>query len=143
MGNSFSFLSAEQITTMAHMAEQARSGLSRYVGDEVGYDATGLQLLDEWIERHLRQFPIPSQRIRLLWVSFLGEVFRRSYGGEWARKSEQGQSKQSLIILCPLRGTKVYPIDVSEQVGKRIAQCISASLTYFYTMTSIEIRAQQ
>jgi hypothetical protein len=96
MKESFKFLSPEQIRYLAEMAEQARAALSRFAGYEVFYNSIALQLLDEWVDRHLRQFPEPSQRIRLLWVSFLGEMFRRHHGGEWALR---GQSKEGGLVL--------------------------------------------
>lgn len=139
MKESFKFLSPEQIRYLSEMAEQARAALSRFAGYEVFYDSTSLQLLDEWVDRHLRQFPEPSQRIRLLWVSFLGEMFRRHHGGEWALR---GQSKESgLILLCPTESSGVYTADVSSQVGHRVAEGMSASLAYYFAITSIELKA--
>jgi hypothetical protein len=139
MKESFKFLSPEQIRYLAEMAEQARAALSRFAGYEVFYDAISLQLLDEWIDRHLRQFPEPSQRIRLLWASFLGEMFRRHHGGEWALR---GQSKDGgLILLCPTESSGVYTADVSGQIGRRVAEGMSASLAYYFAITSIELKA--
>jgi hypothetical protein len=139
MKESFRFLSPEQIRYLAEMAEQARTALSRFAGYEVFYDATALQLMDEWIDRHLRQFPEPSQRIRLLWVSFLGEMFRRHHGGEWALRGQS--SEGGLIVLCPTESSGVYTVDVSGQIGHRIADGMSASLAYYFAITSIELKA--
>ena len=141
MKESVRFLSPEQIRSLVEMAEQAQAALGRFVGYEVAYDSTALQLLDEWIDRHLRQLPNPSQRVRLLWISFLGEAFRRRHEGEWA---VWGRDKRgSLVVLCPMEGGGVYTADVSGQVNRRIAQGMSASLVYFYTVTVIELRAGQ
>jgi hypothetical protein len=139
MKESFKFLAPEQIRYLAEMAEQARAALGRFAGYEVFYDSTALQLLDEWVDRHLRQFPEPSQRIRLLWVSFLGEMLRRHHGGEWAL---WGQSKDGgLVVLCPTESSGVYTADVSGQVGHRIVKGMSASLAYYFAITSIELKA--
>jgi hypothetical protein len=141
MEQSVRFLTPEQIRSLAEMAEQARAALSRFVGYEAAYDPTALQLLDEWIDRHLRQFPNPSQGTRLLWVSFLGEMFRRRHGGEWAI---QGSDKREILtVLCPAKGGGVHTVDVSGDVGRRIAQGMSASLAYVYTITSIELSAKR
>jgi hypothetical protein len=133
------FLSPEQIRYLAEMAEQARAALARFSRQDVGYDATALQLLDEWIDRHMRQFPDPSQRMRLLWVSFLGEMFRRRHGGEWVVE-EGGANRGELALLCPAEDGSVRKIDVSGQVGRRIAEGMSASLAYSYAIASIELR---
>lgn len=133
------FLSPKQIRYLAETAEQARAALSHFAGYEVGYDAVALQLLDEWIDRHMRQFPKPSPRMRLLWVSFLGEMFRRRHGGEWV--IEEGEAnKGELALLCPTESGGVRKVDVSGQVGRRIAEGMSASLAYFYAMASIELK---
>lgn len=132
------FLTLEQIRQMVEMAEQAREALGNYVGYEVAYDSTALQLLDEWIDRHVRQFSQPSQKMRLLWASFLGEVFRRRHWGEWVIQEYEGGER--LAVLCPREDGGRYMVDVSGQVNRRIAQGISASLTYFYAVTSIELR---
>lgn len=137
VGKSVKFLSPEKIRSLAEMAEKARDALSRFAGYDVSCDATGLQLLDEWIDRHLRQFPNPSQGMRLLWVAFLGEMFRRRHGGEWAIQNGD------LTVLCPTEGHGVHVVDVSGQVGRRVATGMAASLVYFYAMTSIELRASE
>jgi hypothetical protein len=138
MKESFRFLAPEQIRYLAETAEQARAALSRFAGYEVFYDSTSLQLLDEWIDRHLRQFPEPSQRIRLLWASFLGEMFRRHHGGEWALR---GSKENGLIVLCPTESSGMYTVEVSAQVARRVADGMSASLAYYFAITSIELKA--
>ncbi len=134
------FLSSGQIRYLAEMAEQARAALSRFAGHEVGYDAIGLQLLDEWIDRYLRQFPNPSQSVRLSWVSFLGEMFRRRQGAEWA--VQQGDAKGKLAVLCLTESGDVRTVDVSGPVARRIAEGMSASLAYFYMTTVVELKAE-
>jgi len=135
------FLIPERARYLTETAEQARAGLSRFVGYEVDYDVTALQLLDEWIDRHLRQFPNPSPGMRLLWVGFLGEMFRRRHRGEWIiQEREKGKG---LAVLCPTESGGLYTVDVSGQIDRRIDHGISASLVYFYTITCIELKAEQ
>ncbi len=135
------FLAPEQIRHLVEMAEQARVALSQYVGYEVVYDSVGVQLLDEWVDRHLRQFQHPSQKMRLLWVSFLGEMFRRHHSGEWVLQERDKGGE--LALLCPKEGGGLYTVDVSDRVSRRIAHGMSASLVYFYIVTSIELKAEQ
>ena len=135
------FLIPERARYLAEMAERARAGLSRFIGYEVDYETTTLQLLDEWIDRHLRQFPSPSQGMCLLWVSFLGEMFRRHHRGEWIMQ-ERGERK-GLAVLCPMESGGLYTVNVSDQIDRRIAHGMSASLVYFYTITCIELKAGQ
>ena len=103
------------------------------------YDPIALQLLDEWIERRVRQSSSPSQSTRLLWVSLLGEIFRRRHEGEWILWGPD----QRLAVLCPTEGGTPYTVDVSGQVGRRIAEGMSASLALFYATTSVELKREQ
>jgi len=139
VAESVGFLAPERVRYLVEVAEQARAGLSRFAGYEVAYDSTALQLLDEWIEHYLRQFPYPSQATRLLWVSFLGEMFRRHHEGEWIL---WGRDRR-LALLCPAEGGAPYTVDVSGQVGRRIAEGVSASLAWFYATTSVELKIRQ
>ncbi|OQY24666.1 MAG: hypothetical protein DRI77_02580 [Chloroflexi bacterium] len=134
-------LTSGQIRQLVEMAEQTREALSSYVGYAAAYNSTALQLLDEWIERHLRQFPQPSQKMRLLWASFVGEVFRRHNGGEWIIQ-ERGAGG-GLAMLCPTEGGGQYAVDVMGQVNRRITQGMAASLAFFYAITSIELKTGQ
>lgn len=141
MTEAVKFLASEQIRHLVEMAEQARAGLSQHVGYEVAFDSTGLQLLDEWIDRHMRQFPALSQKMRLLWVSFLGEVFRRRHWGEWVLQERDKGGE--LAVFCPKESGGLYAVDVSGQVSQRIAHGMSASLVYFYAVTAIELKVDQ
>ena len=139
MEESVEFLTPDQARYLVEVAEEARVGLSRFVGYGVAYDSVALQLLDEWIDRHLHQFPYPSQSTRLLWVSFLGEMFRRYHEGEWVLWKRDHR----LAVLCPTEGGDPYAVDVSGQVGRRITEGISASLALFYTTTRVELKRER
>jgi hypothetical protein len=135
---SVEFLTPQQVRSLVEMAERAQEELSRVAGYEVAYDSTTLQLLDEWIDRHLRESSDPSQKMRLLWACFLGEMFRRRHGGEWVlQKHDEGKL---LAVLCPTGSGGRYAVDVSGQIDRRIAHGIAQSLTYFYLITSIKLK---
>ena len=124
---------------MAEMAERAQAGLSRFAGYDVAYDATMVQLLDEWISHHMQQFPRPSQKMRLYWTSLLGEVFRRRHEGEWIIQ-EQDDGTRKLGLLCPVASGGFHVVRISDQIARRIANGMAASLAYFYAAKSIELR---
>jgi hypothetical protein len=126
-------LSSEQAQELARIAEQGRKGLSNFVGQTVAYDATAMQYLDEWIDRHLKQFPEPSQKMRLLWTSFLGEMFRRHHEGRWVMRDGK------LAIACPTSGDGAYFVEVAEQIDRRIDEGMAESLSYFYNMKRIAL----
>jgi len=129
------FLAVEQVRDLTQIAEQARKGLSDFAGYEVTYDTNAIQLLDEWIDDRLEQTSRPSEKTRLLWASFLGEVFRRIHEGWWAMMEGTG-----LIVVCPTKSSQQHPVDVSGQIERRIASGMAESLTYFYNVTRIELQ---
>jgi hypothetical protein len=130
------FLAVEQVRDLTKIAEQARESLGDFAGQEVSYDANAIQLLDEWIDDHLEQTSTPSKKIRLLWSSFLGEVFRRLHEGWWAMR--KGSDK--LILVCPTASGGQHTVDVAGQVDRRIESGMAESLTYFYNITRIELQ---
>ncbi|HHE71473.1 MAG TPA: hypothetical protein ENL34_04245 [Chloroflexi bacterium] len=132
-------LSPNRTGKMGELAAQARSTLSQYAGMEVSFDATGLQFLDEWIERHLRRFPSPSPAVRALWGAFLGETFRRRYGGQWAVESIGGRPR--LGVLCPKGSDGLIFVDIMDQVNRRVKQGMRQSLAFYYTLKSVELKS--
>ena len=133
MDGSVHILNPEQTRQMAELAEQAQVELSRFAGEPVDYDATALQLLDEWVERQ----PSPPRALRILWTAFVGEIFRRRHGGRWALRQEDGQQ---LLILCPTEGGAFHAVAVTDQIDRRIANGMADSLALFYLHESILLR---
>ncbi len=132
------FLPQSQVKQMAELAERARLSLARFAGVEVEFNIGGLQLLDEWIERHVRQFPQPSSNIMTLWGAFLGETFRRRFYGEWV--VDTSKRKPQLGIFCPKKEHGLLFIGIMEQIQRRVRQGITESLTLYYTEKGIEIK---
>lgn len=135
---SLQFLPPLQARQMAELADRARLSLSRFAATTVNFDAIGLQLLDEWIDRHLSQFPNPSRDIMTVWGAFLGEVFRRRFHGEWA--IEQSQRKPRLGILCPREERGLLFVDVMDQIQRRIKHGMQESLALYYAEKGVAIR---
>lgn len=133
---SLELLSPDRARQMVELAEQARRQLEQFAGGPVRYDGTGLQLLDEWIERT----PAPTGAIQVLWIAFLGEVFRRRHNGAWA--VYQDDSRQ-LAVLCPTERGTIHPVEVAAQVSRRITNGMADSLALFYVQQSILLREHE
>ena len=126
-------LGSQRAQQVMDLAERAREEMFHFSGQQIDYDSEAIQLLDEWIER----VPDPSQAQRVLWIAFLGEVFRRRHIGGWAM-GEGGP--QQLVVLCPTVDGSMHPVAVAEQVARRIANGIVESLAIFYIRESILLR---
>ncbi len=136
---SIQFIPLQRSRQLAELADRGKASLTRYAGIQVDYDAVGLQMLDEWIERHLRQFPHPSPEIRTVWGAFLGETFRRRHQGQWG--IENGQQRPRLGIICPRKTQDPLFIDVMDQITRRIRMGMGESLAFYYTIQGIEIES--
>ena len=133
------FIPPQQSRQLSDFAERARLSLERYTRTEVAFDAIGLQMLDEWIERHLKHFPRPSREIKMIWGAFLGETIRRRYNGQWA-VNKTGK-KGDLGILCSKSSAGLIYIDVLKQMDRRLVNGMSQSLAYYYTIKGVEINS--
>ncbi|NLE43401.1 MAG: hypothetical protein GX620_01665 [Chloroflexi bacterium] len=138
---SIELLPAERARQLTELAEKARDYLTRLARSDVSYDATGVQLLDEWIERYLQFASDPPTNTRLAWTAFLGEVLRRRFGCEWALQ-EDGTGHRSVILVYSVGVSDQKSIDISAQIGKRITDGIAASAACFYLATAIELRSR-
>ena len=136
---SVQFIPPQQSRQLTGFAERARISLERYSRAEVEFDAIGLQMLDEWIERHMDQFPNPSHEIKMIWGAFLGETIRRRFNGQWAI-SKSGK-KAYVGVLCPKSNTGLVFIDVIHQTDLRLKNGMSHSLAYYYTIKGVEINS--
>lgn len=132
------FIPPKQSHQLTELAERARMSLSRFAGLDVEYNAIGLQMLDEWIDRHLKQFPKPSNEIIMVWGAFLGETFRRRFNGEWGINTSS--RKPRLGVICPRESTGLLFIDVMDQMQRRIRNGMSESLAFYYTIRGVEIK---
>ncbi|TET50317.1 MAG: hypothetical protein E3J64_08380 [Anaerolineales bacterium] len=137
MDESFEILGPDQVRYLEETAEKAREALSRFADCDVAYGSGAVELLDEWIERHLERSPDPSAELRLTWTSLLGEVIRRRFGGRWIL--QRARDDRTLAVQCESDGGYPRTIDLSGQLSRRIADGMSASLAYFYAATGIEL----
>lgn len=136
---SIEFIPPQRSQQLTELANRAKLSLSRYAGVDVGYNAIGLQTLDEWIERYLQQFPLPSDKMRMIWCAFLGEAFRQRYQGQWG--IDRSGSRTQLGVICPRTDEDPLFIDVYDQIGRRLRDGMSQSLAFYYTMKGIEIKS--
>ena len=134
------YVTPQQAEEMARMAEEARAALSRLAGSEVGYDATALQLLDEWIENTVQRTPAPSYRTRLTWASFLGEVLRRQYDGRWCIVAPEGQGSTP-ALRCSTAEGNLATIDVLGEIERRLARGIASPLALRVIALRIELQS--
>ncbi|MGC9348293.1 MAG: hypothetical protein ACP5JG_09170 [Anaerolineae bacterium] len=137
--SSIQFISPRKSQQLTDLAEHARVSLSRYAGIAVDYNAVGLQTLDEWIDRHIRQFPNPSREIRTVWGAFLGETFRRRFEGQWGIDNSSRPIR--LGVVCPKETEGLVFVGIMDQIARRIRAGMSESLAFYYTIEGVDIKS--
>jgi hypothetical protein len=138
---SIQFIPPERAGQLTQLADRAKVSLSRYAGIEVDYNAVGLQTLDEWIDRHLRQFPEPSAEIRTVWAAFLGETFRHRFEGQWSVDHSGRRPRLGIVCSTNGDGTNLVFIDIVDQVARRVRNGMNESLAFYYTIKGVEIKS--
>ncbi len=133
------FMSPKQARQLTELAERARLSLKRFSGTDLEYNAIGLQMLDEWIDRHVKQFPKPSKEVTMIWGAFLGETFRRRFNGEWA--INKAGDVPRLGVICPRSERGLLFIDVMDQIQRRLREGMSESLAFYYTIKGVELQS--
>ena len=136
---SIKFISPQKSQQLTDLAERARISLSRYAGIEVDYNAVGLQTLDEWIERHVRQFPNPSREIRTVWGASLGETFRRRFQGQWG--IDNSTRPPRLGVVCPKAAEGLIFVSIMDQISRRVRDGMAESLAFYYTIKGVDIKS--
>jgi hypothetical protein len=134
---SIQFLAPTRSRQLADLADRAKVSLSRYAGIDVDYNAVGLQMLDEWIDRYLQQFANPTAEIKIVWGAFLGEAFRHRYHGQWG--TDIAGEHERLGVICARDGLAPLFVDVMDQVARRLREGMNESLAFYYTIKGIEI----
>lgn len=71
-----------------------------------------------------------------LWGSYLGEVVRRRFGGDWS--VEQYPGKDFATLTLTVNGSKLFP---SMKIHRRLAQGDSENIWSFYKMIKSRLEA--
>jgi hypothetical protein len=71
-----------------------------------------------------------------MWGSYLGEVVRRRYGGEWTIETYPG--KQFATLTLSVGGNKLFP---TMKVHRRLTQGQDDNVWSFYTMVKARLEA--
>jgi hypothetical protein len=112
---------------------------ARDAGVSLDYSEGSLMQLEELLEG-LTQKPV-SQPEDLAetcktWGSYLGEVVRRRFGGEWTIETYPG--KQFATLTLTVRGNKLFP---TMKVHRRLTQGQDDNVWSFYTMVKARLES--
>jgi len=117
-------------------AEQAVT-IAREFNAQLDYSENSLMELEAILVQLSRDMPSsPSSASEVsemckMWGSYLGEVVRRRFGGEWSIETYPG--KQFATLTLNVNGNKLFP---SVKIHRRLSEGDADNIWTFYRMVS-------
>src|SRR5262249_16943466 len=113
--------------------------IAREFNTRLDYSETSLMDLETIVGRLALDLPsgVPAEELTemcKLWGSYLGEVVRRPFGGDWSIETYPG--KQFATLILNVAGTKLFP---SIKVHRRLTAGEGDNLWSFYTMVKAKL----
>lgn len=118
----------------AHYAQQAVV-LARDFNTRLDYGENSLMELETILDRLAREMPENQpadedvSEVCKVWGSYLGEVVRKRFGGEWSIETYPG--KQFATLTLTVKGNKLFP---SMKVHRRLTEGDKDNVWTFYRM---------
>ncbi|MGH9564891.1 MAG: hypothetical protein ACRD4F_16050 [Candidatus Angelobacter sp.] len=121
----------DSVAAMAIADAEAAVIAAREYNGQLDYSEESLMELESILARFCGQQRGPediSERCKI-WGSYLGEVVRRRFGGEWSIDSYPG--KQFATLTLTVNGSRIFP---SMKVHRRLTQGEAENVWSFYKM---------
>jgi hypothetical protein len=133
MGDAIHLNPVETHTTVAAMAEayaQRAVSAAQAMNEPLDFTEQSLIALETILDRLCRRPEAGDlNETCKLWGSYLGEVVRRRYGGEWSIETYPG--KQFATLTLSVHGNKLFP---TMKVHRRLTAGESDNVWQFYQM---------
>jgi hypothetical protein len=129
--------SHDSVTDMVGAYAERAVMTARSFGVQLDYREESLEQLESVLDR-LAKTP-PSEGLEeacKMWGSYLGEVVRRRFGGEWTIETYPG--KQFATLTLSVGGNKLFP---TMKVHRRLSRGRDDNVWSFYTMVKARLEA--
>jgi hypothetical protein len=121
----------------AAYAEQAVAAARKF-HSHLDYSENSLMELETILARLADQMPVEDvSETCKIWGSYLGEVVRRKFGGEWSIETYPG--KQFATLTLNVNGNKLFP---SIKVHRRLTEGDGDNVWAFYKMVKGRLEAR-
>lgn len=129
--------SHESVPEMAKAYAESAVKTARDSHVVLDYSEESLKQLESILER-LAEGPQPAglEEACKMWGSYLGEVVRRRFGGEWTIETYPGKPFATLTLT--VSGNKLFP---TMKVHRRLTQGRDDNVWSFYTMVKTRLEA--
>lgn len=128
----------DSVNAMAAAYAQRAVQRAREMRAELDFSENSLMELETILDRVARDEAAPSSddltETCKTWGSYLGEVVRRKFGGEWSIETYPG--KQFATLTLTIAGNKLFP---SMKVHRRIVEGEKDNVWSFYKMVKAKL----
>ena len=132
----------ESVDAMVSAYAQQAVSLAHEFNAQLDYSENSLMEVETILARLSREMPAskPSSddvsEICKIWGSYLGEVVRRRFGGEWSIETYPG--KEFATLTLSVGGTKLFP---TMKIHRRLTRGSDDNLWVFYKMIKDRLEA--
>jgi hypothetical protein len=128
----------DSVTEMAKAYAQRAVGQARDYHAVLDYSENSLMELEVILSQisDAEQSPDQVTETCKLWGSYLGEVVRKQFGGEWSVEPYPG--KQFSTLTLTVNGSKLFP---SMKIHRRLTQGVGENIWSFYKMIKSRLDA--
>ena len=132
----------DSVSDMAGAYAEQAVLIAREFNTKLDYSENSLMELEAIISQLALELPAggaPGDELAemcKMWGSYLGEVVRRRFGGDWSIDTYPG--KQFATLTLTVAGNKIFP---SMKVHRRLTEGESDNLWTFYKMVKAKLEA--
>ena len=132
----------ESVDAMVSAYAQQAVSLAHEFNAQLDYSENSLMEVETILARLSREMPAskPSSddvsEICKIWGSYLGEVVRRRFGGDWSIETYPG--KQFATLTLSVNGNKLFP---SMKIHRRLTEGEGENVWSFYRMVKTKLEA--
>lgn len=131
------------LDAMIHAYAQQAVTLAAEFNAQLDYGENSLMELESILSALSRDMPVSKptdddvSEICKVWGSYLGEVVRRRFGGEWSIETYPG--KQFATLTLTVNGHKLFP---SIKVHRRLSEGEGENVWTFYRMVKTRLEKE-
>jgi hypothetical protein len=127
----------ESVTALAGAYAEKAVKAAREFNMQLDYGEKSLMEVESILTRLSTEPPLEDMaEICKMWGSYLGEVVRRRFGGEWSIETYPG--KQFATLTLSIGGNKLFP---TMKVHRRLTQGRDDDVWSFYKMVKAKLEA--
>src|SRR5579864_1024124 len=121
--------SHDSVDSMVHAYAEEAVSQGREFNAQLDFSENSLMELETILAHLAREMPPDVSEACKVWGSYLGEVVRRRFGGEWCIETYPG--KQFATLTLSVNGSRLFP---SIKVHRRLTEGEGDNVWEFYRM---------